>query len=281
MTKLMRGFGLLIESEIEIPGCVPVAGGAVSESVTITQCFVAKGDDQPLYRMENGAIIFAPPAVGEFYIAADRIDMRLWRNADQAYAAALLVATALPALLWLRGHFVLHAASVQFPGEQGCTAIVGPSGAGKTATARQLLDFGAVLVGDDSLCLSCMGERILTSGLAGGIHRWEDSKRVFEPRTGGATNPVPLQRIIILTERSDKDTMQVISGVEAVEALLANAHRPKIPALLGRQSDLIAAATTIARLVAVLKWTRVEDDLAIDPSQFHDMVAKNTLGDLQ
>jgi hypothetical protein len=279
MNKLMRGFGLLIESDIEIPGCVPVAGTHGSASVTITQCFVAKGDEQPLYRMESDTIVFAPPAVGEFHVTTDRIDGRLWPDADQAYATALLVATALPALLWLRGHFMLHAAGVQLLGEQGCTAILGPSGAGKTTIARQLLDSGAVLVGDDSLCVSMTGEQIQVSGLAGGIHRWEDSDRVFEPRTGGATNPVPLQRIIILTERGDKDSMQVISGVEAVEALLANAHRPKIPALLGRQGGPIAAATAIAQQVAVLKWKRVDGDLAIDPSSFHDMVTKNTPGD--
>jgi hypothetical protein len=281
MKRRMRGFGLLIESEIEIPGCLPADDFAIQPDVTITRQVREMQSDQPLYRMEHGEIIFAPADVGKFCIGEKSITMQLLPDADMAYATALLIATALPALLWLRGHFILHAAGIRMPGEQGVTAIVGASGSGKTTIARQLLDAGATLVGDDGLCLTMGAKQIFASGLPGGVHYWKGEERIFEPYAGPQADPLPLQRVILLTERQDRESLQFVQNVDVVEMLLRNAHRPKIPLLLGRQGDLIAISSAIARQVHVLKWTRAEGDLAIDESYFRDMVIKNTLGEKQ
>lgn len=275
---LMRGFGLLIESQIDIPGCVPAVENAAEPSIRVTQGFCDIPSGKPLYRIEGEAIIFAPPDVGEFRITQNGVDMQLRGDADKAYATALLIATALPALLWKRGQFMLHAAGVQLRGEAGVTAIAGPSGSGKSTIVQKLLTAGATLVGDDSLCLTLVDDAILASGLSGGIHLRGNGERVFQPQARRTMEQTPLRRAVILGHRNDVESVILVNGIEAVELLLQNAHRPKVPALLGQQSANVSITTAIARTIPVLKWIRREGDLAIDPSYFRDMVTENIPG---
>lgn len=66
--------------------------------------------------------------------------IRIVRTRDDAHiddVGAQLIANALPALLWLSGSFMLHAACVRLP-SGGVVAIAGHSGSGKSRLAGAL-----------------------------------------------------------------------------------------------------------------------------------------------
>jgi hypothetical protein len=86
-------------------------------------------------------------------------------NADVSEIEALLVATALPAILWMRGRFVLHAAAVLMPGRDAAIAIAGPSGVGKSAALAQLIVRGAAVLADDSVSVAVGASGLIASGL--------------------------------------------------------------------------------------------------------------------
>ena len=86
--------------------------------------------------------------------------------------ARRLLQAAVPKLLALRGHFVLHASAVET--DCGVIAFSGPSGAGKTSTARAFVRAGANLICEDKLLLLPRHGGAVDAVLAGesGLQSW-------------------------------------------------------------------------------------------------------------
>lgn len=285
MTLNLFGYGLFVQSDIAIPGTLPVENLPPNiRPVIVEQLGRAEtGDkDQPIYRLDGSGIVFSPPALGNFHIRRDHIGISLFPYADSEYAVALLVATALPALLWLRGAFMLHAAGVILPGEDAVTAIAGTSGAGKSTIASALLREGAKLVGDDSLCLTLQGERVSVSGLPGGLFLAGPKDRIFLPtRPDQVSEGGMLARILFLRDvgEGQGDAIKRIEALEATELLLTNRHRPAVPALLGQHRFVLQSAAQLFKSVPLLSWSRCKGELAVDPERFRDKVAQAISGD--
>ena len=246
------GFGLELASDLWVPGAVAVAPQTNAPSVRIAILDACAADPDVQFICEGEAIVYHHPT-GIFLCFPDRIEIAPCEPPDLEDLGALLVANALPAVLWQRGAFVLHAACVRLPG--GLTiAIAGPSGAGKSRLAAGFVEAGAELVGDDSLALNACEEGVLATGLPGGwFSRGKDSSsRAFVPTPAGrAGGTVRLDLLAVLSEAGS--ALQHLAPLAALEILMQNRHRPQVPELLGLRGQVLSHAVKIARRLPLVR----------------------------
>ena len=260
MARRWSGFGLSIESDCAVPGLLAEAKPPEKADLRIEMLPILPPDEpaQPLYRIEDDTLIFSAPEVAQYRIRRDWIGIAPSPGADPGQVIGLLAATAMPAMVWMRGDAVLHAAALRTPSGKG-VAIAGPSGIGKSAVAAQLLEHGAALAADDSVRLQRQGDRIVANGLAGGFHRVAEltGTRAFcaVPREDTARD-VALGAILVLA-RSEGDAALVrLPPLDAVTRLLANQHRPQIPAFLKRREQMLAVLSFVAHRCPIYAWRR-------------------------
>lgn len=238
------GFGLALASDLAVPGAIERATDAPEIRIELLPPVVQSPD--PLFELEGATIVYRNP-VGTFRCAPDRIEIAPADPPDHEDLGALLVANALPAVLWQRGAFMLHAACLRL--SDGLTiAIAGHSGSGKSRLAASLVEAGAELVGDDSLALTVGDDGVDAAGLPGGwFARMPDSpERAFHhaPPAACAGNS-RLDLLVVLSP--DGAAADRHSQLAALELLMQHRHRPQVPLLLGRQGRVLADAARIAR----------------------------------
>lgn len=252
------GFDQPIASELPFPGGLP-CGDETGAELSIRILAPAANTGEPLYRREqDGALVFSAPGVGTYRCTSDGIAVAACPGGEPRTLIDLLIATALPAVLWIQGRLVLHAAGVVPGGAEQAIAIAGASGAGKSAVASQLLAAGGSLVGDDSLAMALEGTEPSVCGLAAGVHvrrRGGDDRQFVPVAPGRALRRAPLAAILVLRSEGEPGFTR-LGGLAALEAVLGQQHRPRIPAALDRRGTVLAEATRLASRVAVLAWRR-------------------------
>lgn len=267
------GFGCLIDSDVPIMGLVDANEaelGPLCPRVTIRQHQQSMIDaEAALWQPWHGGLLFTPPGAGQFAIQADRIDLMLTPDDDADFAAGLLIATALPAMMWMRGGFMLHAATVTFPGIQGAIAFIGDSGVGKSTVVNRLLSEGAILIGDDTLVLRRVGQQVLAWGLAGGQFLSDGDERQFveldtlqRANLAQLIDGVPLLAIVRLEVGTGPFQPSRIPSLAAISAILDQQHRPTVPVLLGMRRQIMEFAAFVANQTPVYAWDR--DCLTVD-----------------
>jgi hypothetical protein len=255
----VTGFGLVIGSALAIPGATPI-GPAPSDldvRVTLAPTAPEPAPAEPLYRLEDDTLIFAAPEA-VYRCRRDEVAISPRPDVDLDAVIGLLIATALPAVLWLRGGFVLHAAAVVRP-SGGALAIMGPSGAGKSTVATQLIADGAMLLADDSLMLELAGGAVMGSGLSGGYHLADapGAARAFHTLPPGRTTDwAPLRAALVLSRTDGPPGIARLGPIDALQQLLAGQHRPRIPVLLGRRAEVLDFCVQLARQTPVYSWRR-------------------------
>jgi len=172
----------------------------------------------------------------------------------------LLFAQTLPLAATLQGIEVLHASAVALPG--GVTALVAPSGGGKSTVAATLLRAGAAFVTDDALAITLGADDVVAhpgprrlrlpeaADLDGDVVAHED-KLVLAPARVAA--PAPLRRVVVLDRAAGHARLRLVGERErAVPLLLAATFVPYVrrPARLTR---LLEVATEVAARVDVLR----------------------------
>jgi energy-coupling factor transporter ATP-binding protein EcfA2 len=263
------GFGLRLASDLPVPGALPGDRGDAGPTIRIALKALGVPLAELGFSRQAKAIVYHHPC-GLLRCENERIDIDPGEQASLQDLGELLVANALPALLWQRGAFMLHAACVRLP--NGSTvAIAGPSGAGKSRLAASLVAAGAELIGDDSLALSAEDGGILAKGLPGGLFARNPDGTEREFRyviTGQARGECLLDLLIILGSVGDE--VARLPPTTAVEQLLQNRHRPQVPLLLGRQAEVLAQAAAIGRQLPI---ACIEAKLLLDG----DPIATSTL----
>jgi len=245
-TMTQFGFGLRMSSDLPVPGALP---GDNEDSGPVVRIALQELDDQLPelgFSCDGAAIVYRHPC-GLYRCSQNRIDVAVDGQASLQDLGELLVANALPALLWQQGAFMLHAACVRLP-DGPSVAIAGHSGAGKSRLAAHLIAAGAELIGDDSLALSATDQGIAAKGLPGGwfARNADNTERHFKLAAPGLMRgECQLDLLVVLGE--DRSEAARFSPIAAIEQLLLNRHRPQVPLLLGRQAEVLAQAATIAR----------------------------------
>lgn len=258
--RRLRGFGLTITSDREVPGALSDQRPRSNPDLHIATLpsLASLELSSPVYRLADDTIVFSAPEVGRYACRHDTIDLEPVRGAKSGMVSALLIATALPACLWLRGGTMLHAAAVVAPSGGPAIAIAGPSGVGKSALTAELLSQGGRLLADDSICLRRQGDRIEATGLPGGYHigGFEDVREFRAVPPAQSSSAAMIGAMIILARTDGSPALTRLSPSLALEKLLANLHRPAISALLGRQAQTLATIAFIAQNCAVYDWRR-------------------------
>jgi len=251
------GYGLNIRTVVPIPGAM----AATTDAPVDVE--VDYGTPPPWpetvawgpYRVRDvDRFDFTMPNLARYTITdRRRITISPERGADETLIAAMLVATALPVLLWARGDTVLHAAAASGSVDGPGWLILGDSGSGKSSRLVKALRSGAYAIADDSVRLRLEGDRVLASGLPGGVFSrasGPDDPRVFLPTPVGQQLrecPVAMGQLI----EPDGGARNAV-GLVALTALLRHRHRPRILGLLGIEA---AAINPLARIAKSLRLT--------------------------
>lgn len=258
-------YDYIVESDIPFRGgdqCPATASRPVDIRIFAGAPLATSVTDTRIYEGDRNLLDFVPPSVGRFRCRhGNSIEVEPAISADTEMVHALLIATALPALLWMRGAFVLHAAAVQLPYSDQAIAIAGPSGVGKSTILAQLVDRGARLIADDTVRLSIAEPVISMSGLSAGYFIREDGdkpRRFQEVPTHARCHKANLNAIFFLSRRPGPASVVPMPGPQTVEGLLANRHRPKVPELLKMQVEGLQDCARIAHRVPAYHWQRQE-----------------------
>lgn len=254
-------YGLRVRSDIRIPGALPHADAAGEADIAIASNPPSAAQSELIYRFEGADLCFTAPRVAEYRCATNTIRVTPHPGAREAAVAEMLIATALPALLWMRGKFVLHAAAAQLPGAHGAVAIAGVSGSGKSTVLAQLVEAGAAVVGDDTLALDPHGGAAEAAGLPGGyfVRGMEGAARTYHAVAPDRSRRRAQLAAILMLSRADAEapgSLRRLGPVERVAQLLAHRHRPRVPALLGRDAATLADSTLLAAAVPIYSWQR-------------------------
>ncbi len=283
-----RGFGLTIDSTFAIPGAVPVTLGTGGIGRTGRPDIVIDagctaigpvGDVSGPYSRSGDALLLDVPGVARYLApSAAQLIIEPDADADPEDVSALLVATALPMLLWMRGGFVLHAAGVTMPSAREAIAIAGPSGVGKSTLAHRLVEGGASFVGDDSLLVSAGSGPPQVNGLAaccflaapGGAQR--EARCIPEPMQAETAR---LGAVIVLARPAPRTCRAParLTGPAALEALLQNRHRPRVPAIMGRSAALLPISALLSRDVPIYRLEIPDNDAAEAHARLLSLVA--------
>jgi len=267
------GYGLRLDSQLAVPGAV-AADDTAPPDVMITLESARPMEPVPLYTVTEDGLIFACRQVATYRIARDSIAVVPDPTAPPAAVSAMLVATALPAMLWLRGRFVLHAAAAQLP-HGPALAIAGATGSGKSTVLAQLAASGATLIGDDTVAFDSATGTIAT-GLSGGWFETsaEGVRQFASASPDQSSNGAAIHAILVL-EADPTGTAETtrLTPVGAVARLLANRHRPKVPTLLGRSRETLHLATLLATEIPVYSWRRQAGKATLTPAEW-DMLRR-------
>jgi hypothetical protein len=267
--RRLFGFGQVIESALDVPGAVQLLESDLREpSIRIELVARVSSPSECVYAVDGDDLFFSPPGVARYRCRPGSIAVAPQEGADAEAVTALLIATALPAVLWMQGHFMLHAAAVCLPDSDHVMAIAGRSGSGKSTIADELVAAGAALVADDSLCLAIGGREVRGSGLPGGVHApiADSAARTFHPVAD--RQPLaqgPLGVVFVLGETSGAWSIERLGTTAAIEMLLAQRHRASVPALLGRRAQVLEDCARIAGTVAIYAWRRPRDKRPLSP----------------
>lgn len=269
----LTGYGLRLASQLPVPGAVARDDGAAAD-VTITLEAARAMEPAPLYTLTDTGLIFTCPQLATYRIACESIAVVPDPAAAAEMLSAMLVATALPALLWLRGKFVLHAAAVQFD-DGAAVAIAGPTGSGKSTVLAQLVGDGAALIGDDTIAFD-PATGTWASGLSGGwfLSLPDGSRRFVSAPAGQSRDGAAIGALLVLeTDATGDGSIAGRAGVAALTAFLANRHRPKVPTLLGRSGETLRDATLLATKIPVYSWRRRAGQATLTPAE-RDMLRR-------
>jgi len=274
-TLFFRAFGLIIASNVNIPGAIPLNDttiGTQMPDVHIEQLCALDAElmtrTHP-YSREGEQFLFCARGVALYrFIGDSRIIIEPAAHAVQTTIEALLIATALPALLWIRGHIVLHAAAAILPGRERAVAIMGKSGIGKSTVLDQLVIRGATVVADDSVCVAINGDHVTISGLAAGYFIHEDTqspRTLVRPPASQSAPQADLAALFILERRHDgrDPSFEKCIGAQKLEGLLNNRHRPGVLQVLGTEHLLLSKIATLATHIPIFAWHRMNGQVML------------------
>jgi hypothetical protein len=306
-------FGLTIRSAFPIFGALPLAGAPAVEPDVVIELGQARLDAageaaaatvEGPYALQGDQLLFTSAGCARYLCdGGRRIVIEPLAGSAPDEVAAMLIATALPALLWIRRSLVLHAACASPAGAGAAVAIAGASRGGKSTLLEQLVEAGWICVAENALRVELDGAAtVRASGLPAALFRrprrarragdepiersgdepGERSESAGRPGEDGdprALIPIPvaqcaatapLRALFVLQPRLPHDGGAAICrlhGVAALTALLGQRYRPRVPRLLGHDGSVLAALARLIPRISVFAWQRREGDERLDAAE--------------
>jgi hypothetical protein len=280
MSRLYRGYALTFESEFDLPGATeiePLPETIVDVTITHGRVPAERCRDRRGFfaRLDEGVLI-SPSGRAHYWCVDSRtILVDPEAGADPGAVSEGLCAFAIPALLWMRGDILLHAAAAVLPGADSAILIAGHSGAGKTTVLAHLAEAGARVVADDIVRLdpdlSVSGLSALLRVGPGGVDR------IVAP--GQRCTAAALSVVHMLAEPRTGQTpvFRSLSLDQRMRMLLAYQYRPRTPRMLGLATAMLPALARIAETVPMFEWHRCESRRALEAEEYAALQAGSAL----
>ena len=270
-------FGLCVRSEIILDELRPY-GSEVEPDVMIRFGKIdAMGP--PGYSHSEAGTLLTIPCIARYLIhGGTEIVIDPDPGAAERTVRLYLLGSAFGALLHQCGLMPLHANAIEIDGR--AVAFCGHSGSGKSTIAAWFLDRGHHILADD-VCvvgfdetgtalaypgiprLRLWREALEASGRAAdGYERSFDALDKYDvpTTTHKPAEPLPLQGIYLLRrapESAAEGSIVQLTGVDAVEALVANTYRGGYLKVIGQSGQHLMACVRIAKAVPVFRADRI------------------------
>jgi hypothetical protein len=282
MSHICHAFGLPVATRMTIPGAFRVL-----KHVGVKPAFAVehgglelKGEEQGFaavdegpYRLGSEGLLFEKQGVAKFLCCqgGERLVVDPVTGAQEKDVAAYLIATAIPALLWMRGETVMHGAVALVPDTTRAIGILGASGSGKSRLLLEIAQAGGRMVAEDSFRVWSEGPRVMAAGLPGLIYERVAGATLSEGRVeheipaAQQMDSAELSVLVVLQTGGQKvvaeepqeafvDDPVLLHGIDALAAILRNRHRPRVPDMLGRSAGLLPTYGALARELPVYSW---------------------------
>lgn len=271
MTADLYGvFGLRLRSEIPLPELFPAAEPGEAD-VTIRF-----GRVEGEHAIAPEAIRLVVPKVASYLVSGGReIVVDPVPGCSERNIRLFLLGSALGGILHQRGLLPLHANAIEIEGR--AVAFMGHSGAGKSTMAAWFMDRGYRVLADD-VCVVTMDEtgRPLAHRGIPRLRLWreaievsgrtvEDYELSFDdmdkynvptPRAE-VSGPVPLDHVYLLRKAEDGPAgVRRLTGIEAVDALVANTYRGGYVGRIGATRRHLEACLALVRTAPVYAAAR-------------------------
>jgi len=280
MNRFYRGYALTFESEIDLPGATEIElSPDIGVDVTIAhgrvpaeRCHDRRGF---FARLDEGVLV-APPGRAQYWCAdSHTIFVDPEARADPHAVSEGLCAFAIPALLWMRGDILLHAAAAVLPGADSAIIIAGHSGSGKTTVLAQLADAGAMIVADDIVRLN---PDLSVSGLPGLLQLGPGSVgRTIAPGQRCAAAAPDVVHVLVAPRTRQEPAFWPLSVNQRMRVLLAYQYRPRISRMLGLTGAMLPALARVAETVPMFEWHRCESRCALEAEEYAALQAGSAL----
>lgn len=279
-------YNLSIESELSLPELLPEPEAANSPAVQIRLAAVRPDglpDGQqlgPFLWVSQTDLWLQVPHVARFLVQGGHtilIDPE--PGIDEDSLRVFLLGSALGALLFQRGHLVLHGNAIRV-GDQ-CMVCVGHSGVGKSTLAAGFLQRGHQILADDVVAVNTQ-----CCALPGfpRIKLWQDvadkmsidtsALRRIRPNTqkfnyplgqqfGG--EPTPIRWVYILaSDHIDATTLEPIRGLQRFQPLHNNTYRVRFLEGMALKPEHLKLCGQLASQIRLARVTRPNSNFELD-----------------
>lgn len=272
-----KAFGLIFDSEIELPELIPVPDETPAD---VEICLGKVPQDLKgevtgkgvLYQLNRDELRLQVNDVALYYIQrGNSITIQIEPNADPRTVRLFLLGSAIGALFHQRRLLPIHASSIETP--KGAVLFMGPTGIGKSTTAASLCKRGYRLISDDISLLDFDEKKKVVVHPGFPYQKlWEDAldnlnedytclskikpdmRKYQFPVVGNFVDKsIVLSRIYILAMNKSKaqPSLESIEGLEKLSFIYQNIYRVAFHHQMQLGSDNLSLGLSISQQVTM------------------------------
>ncbi len=276
---LYEVFGLRIQSEVALPELLPAQAGAEPDvSIRLAKLPPIEGERFDGFAVTSEGVVLNVPKAARYLVNnGNEIIVDPDPEGTERNLRLYLLGSAFGAILHQRSLLPLHANSIEIGGR--AVAFLGHSGAGKSTMAAWFHDRGFEVLADDVCVVTLDGSRPMAhpgiprlrmwrdaleaSGRSADGHElsFDDAEKYNVPtRVRAGAGAIELAAVYLL-RKADPDAgsrlVEPLSGIEAIDALVANTYRGGYLSKLGGTQRHLASCLALARSVPIFAVNRL------------------------